>query len=598
MRTELRLLMAVGLMILVMVGVNILFPPLEPEPGAAGDAAGQVEDAPGGGIPGGLPGVPGGEPAGQGAAAGAPAPGGGVGGAGPPAAAQAPREEVVVETPLSRYAFQNYGAALVSAELLRFPSLSQGNGVVQIVPDSTLALENRLVVGRDTLRLSTLPFTVEPDGGLVLGEGDGPRTLTFRYENGGGFRVEVAYTFHPDSYVVDAEVRTEGVQRALLFTTLGRGIAFNEADSTQESRAMAWVGNHRSDGIRANPLSKVDAPRLVEGPFRWVAFKSRYFVSVLLPSESEAVEEPLLGGVLVDPDRVPDRAGISVAHPTALTGVTRYRVFLGPQEYATLQSLATDLEEVNPYGWRFFRPVIRPFVGIILWVLNFLHNTLSIGYGWVLILFGVLMRVLLWPLNQKAMRAQIRNMAVQPLMKEIQTRYKDNPERMQKEVLRLHKEHGFNPLGGCLPMLLPWPILIALFFVFQNTIEFRGVPFLWLPDLSAKDPLFILPVFLAVSMFLLQWITLRSMPESNPQMRVMLWFMPIGLGILFLQFPSGLNLYYAVMNIATIPQQVLIARERQRVKPLKASGGEPGPAKGGGGGGGGSGPPRKGRRKR
>ena len=93
----------------------------------------------------------------------------------------------------------------------------------------------------------------------------------------------------------------------------------------------------------------------------------------------------------------------------------------------------------------------------------------------MLVVFGVLMRVVLWPLNQKAMRAQLRNMAVQPLVQEIQTKHKDNPEKLQKEMMRLYKEHGFNPLAGCLPMLLPWPVLIALFFVFQNTIELRGV---------------------------------------------------------------------------------------------------------------------------
>jgi YidC/Oxa1 family membrane protein insertase len=190
------------------------------------------------------------------------------------------------------------------------------------------------------------------------------------------------------------------------------------------------------------------------------------------------------------------------------------------------------------------------------------------------VVFGVLMRVILWPLNQKAMRAQMRNMAVQPLVKEIQTKYKDNPERMQKEMMRLYKEYGFNPLAGCLPMLLPWPVLIALFFVFQNTIELRGVPFYWLPDLSAKDPLFILPVFLALSMFSLQWISMKSMPQSNPQMKMMMWFMPLFFGFIFMQFPSGLNLYYATANIATIPQQLLIARERKRVAargPVKLS---------------------------
>ena len=121
-------------------------------------------------------------------------------------------------------------------------------------------------------------------------------------------------------------------------------------------------------------------------------------------------------------------------------------------------------------------------------------------------------------------------------------------------------------------MLLPWPVLIALFFVFQNTIELRGVPFLWLPDLSAKDPYYLLPIFLAVSMFLLQWISLRSMPESNPQMRLMMWFMPLFFGFIFLNFPAGLNLYYAAMNLATIPQQVIVAQERKRVKPIKTGG--------------------------
>ena len=159
----------------------------------------------------------------------------------------------------------------------------------------------------------------------------------------------------------------------------------------------------------------------------------------------------------------------------------------------------------------------------------------------------------------------MRNMAVQPLLKEIQTKYKDNPERLQKEMMRLYKEHGFNPMAGCLPMLLPWPLLIALFFVFQNTIEFRGVSFLWIPDLSAPDPIFILPLFLGVSMFFLQWISMRSMPEVNPQMKMMLWIMPIMMVFIFFKLAAGLNLYYAVFNMASVPQQYWVAKEREKV---------------------------------
>ena len=185
----------------------------------------------------------------------------------------------------------------------------------------------------------------------------------------------------------------------------------------------------------------------------------------------------------------------------------------------------------------------------------------------MLVIFGVLMRVVLWPLNQKAMRAQLKNMAVQPLLQEIQTKYKDNPEKLQKEMLRLHKEHGFNPMAGCLPMLLPYPVLIALFFVFQNSIQFRGVPFLWLPDLSAPDPIYVLPVFMALSMFLMQFVTMRSLPQQqNSQMKMMMYFMPIMMLFIFFRLASGLNLYYATANIATIPQQIWIAKERKKVQ--------------------------------
>jgi YidC/Oxa1 family membrane protein insertase len=561
MKSEFRLLLAVGLMILVMVGTNILFPPLEPEPGAIGpdSAATEVEPSAGG-----LPEIQGMGPEAE------------VEQAAPeePAVEVVPRQEVVVESPLFRYTFDNYGAAATSVQLLQFESLAtEGGQPVELVPEGTRALQGWIVVGRDTLELTRLGFTAEPAGGLRIQEGDGPRTLTFRYSNGGAFGVEVAYTFRPDDYVVDVSTRVTGVDRPLLFTSLGEGLALNEADSGQEAAELAFVGYHVNEGIDDTRLDRVEERSLQEGPFRWVAFRSRYFVSVILPGMGED-QETFLGGLIATPSPMEYQAGVAVAHPVAVDGVTDYRVFMGPQVYATLQSLGEELEEVNPYGWAIFRPIWRPIVWGIRWLLNFLHDTLSIGYGWVLILFGVLMRVVLWPLNQKAMRSQMKNMAVQPLMKEIQTRYKDNPERMQKEMLKLHKEHGFNPLGGCLPMLIPFPVLIALFFVFRNTIELRGVPFLWLPDLAAKDPLYILPLALAVSMFLLQWISLRSMPESNPQMRIMMWFMPLFMGFIFLQFPSGLNLYYATANIATIPQQILIARERKKVKILKPKGEE------------------------
>jgi YidC/Oxa1 family membrane protein insertase len=196
-----------------------------------------------------------------------------------------------------------------------------------------------------------------------------------------------------------------------------------------------------------------------------------------------------------------------------------------------------------------------------------MHERLQLAYGWVLILFGVVVRILLWPLNQKAMESGIRMQAVAPHIKEIQERYKNDPERLQREMLRIYKEHKVNPFGGCLPMLLPMPVLLALFFVFANTIEFRGVPFLWLPDLSRHDPYYIIPVAMGLTMFGLSKVGQIGVPP-NPQTKMMLYFMPIMMTVLFLNFASGLNLYYAAQNLFSIPQQYMIAKRRLREAPV------------------------------
>jgi YidC/Oxa1 family membrane protein insertase len=563
MKTEVRFLLAIALMLVVLVGTNLLFPPVPQEeaqlPADTAAAAVPVQDSGG-------PRAPVLPPSGVGQArASDTAQSGSVA----PPAPQVEERTVVVESPLYRYAFSNIGARLVSAELPQFPALNRG-GVVNLIPDEVAGyLGQRLLVGSDTVDLTRVPFEVEPADGLDLSAGSGPRTLTFVYQHPStSFRFELEYEFRPESYQVVARGRVTGVERPLLITDLGQGLAYAEADSAGEARAMAYVDNHVQEGIRSTPLSRAK-PLVRDGPFLWAAFKSKFFVLALLAGDTEAaegVQPDYLGGLIVTTSPLPGRVDVAVTQTVHGDGAFGYRLFMGPQEYARLSSLGEDMQEVNPYGWKFFRPIVRPFVSIVIAILTFLHHQLRLGYGWVLILFGVLMRVVLWPLNQKAMRAQLKNMAVQPMMQEIQAKHKDNPERLQKEMMKLYKEHGYNPLAGCLPMLLPWPILIALFFVFQNTIELRGVPFLWLPDLSAPDPLYILPIFMSLSVFAMQWITTRSLPQQNSQMKMMMYFMPIMMLFIFFRLASGLNLYYATANIATIPQQIWIANERKKMR--------------------------------
>jgi YidC/Oxa1 family membrane protein insertase len=220
---------------------------------------------------------------------------------------------------------------------------------------------------------------------------------------------------------------------------------------------------------------------------------------------------------------------------------------------------------VNPYGgW--MHGFVQPFATIVMRILLWIKRTTQLNYGWVLVIFGVMVRLLIWPLNQSAMRSSIRMQRLQPQLQEIQKKYRNDPERQREALMKLYQEHGMNPFApilGCLPMLLPMPVLFALYWVFQNTIEFRGVSFLWLPDLALKDPYYITPLLMGLSMLLLSWIGMKSAPQT-PQTKMIGYMMPAMMTVLFWNFASGLNLYYGVQNLVALPQQWLLTRERAK----------------------------------
>ena len=546
MKTGLRFLLAMFLMLLVIIVTNRLFPPIVPEPPAQTEPteAGRDEAVPEPGLV---------EPRRE--------EGGLLGGG------DERRESLVtVETPLYTITFTNRGAAARSIQLTGHQSFARG-GPVELVPDGAQILAGTWQVGTDQVDLTRVAYEISPADGIRLGQGAGPRTLTFRYEHPTQpFASEIRYTFSADSYLVTVEGQLPAEERAALFVDLGVGIAINELKEADDRRMMAFSGNHVNEGVRARPLGKVREPEIMDGPLRWAAVKSKYFVEAILPGTGTG-EDDFLAGVWAEPVAERDRAAIRVGMPMGADGSYAYRAYLGPIEPELLVGVGDDLQEVNPVGWAFLRPIVRPFVGAIHWTVNVLHDRFMLGYGWVLIVIGIMVRVLLWPLNQKAMRSQIKMQAVAPLAQELRKKYPDDPQKVNQETMKLYKEHGVNPLGGCVPLLIPWPVLIALFFVFQNTIQLRGVSFMWLPDLSAPDPLYILPLFLGASMFLVQWIGMRASAAANPQMKMMMYILPVFMTFIFWRFASGLNLYYATFNLATIPQQILIARERRKAQP-------------------------------
>ncbi|UCC84904.1 MAG: membrane protein insertase YidC [Gemmatimonadota bacterium] len=560
MDTEKRLVLAIVLMLATVFAVNLLFPPARPpQPEVGPDTAvaqqevtpPTVERVP---QPE-LPEMVQEEPAVRALA---------------PAAEPVEEDTAWVTGPLYRLGFAQRGARLASAEMLQFESLADETKgePVQLVPAGTENfLSHQWVIGDDTVDLRGVHFEFQTRE-LQLAEGGAARPLRLTYQHPRSpFRVELTYTFHPDSFTVHLEGRLGGVPGTGWWQLgLGAGLQSNEWNPEQDYRAnLAFVGGG-PEGVQSLKIGDVEPGEraTLDGPFDWVAVRTKYFVAALaLPLEMAS--EARFGGLMIAGSPDPYRAQGIASFPVSRDGGFRYHVYIGPQDPGKLAAAGPELDRVVPYGYKWLQPILRPLAAAITAILVWSHNVLGLGYGWVLILFGIGIRVVLFPLYQKSMRSQMAMMRVQPLMKEIQEKYKNDPQKLQQEMMKVYKEEKVNPLGGCLPMLLPFPILIALFFVFRDTIEFRGVPFLWLPDLSQADPLYIIPVLMGLSLFLMQWLGQRSMPSVNPQMKMMMWIMPVMLVVLFLKFASGLNLYYATMNLASIPQQLYLNKERRKM---------------------------------
>ncbi len=479
-------------------------------------------------------------------------------------------DTVTAASPIYDYGISAAGGSIVRARLLRYESFTRP-GPVDLVPAAAPDLvDYGLQIGDQVLDLRTLAFDHDARS-FELDAAEAPRTVHFVHTDAErGLEIRIDYTFRPDDYLLDVNGQVSGLgdDPGTLLLRMGPRLSVNEADTLEDIHSLAYVVDARRAGITSVPFRKVEGRQIQEGPLYWAALKNKYFLGALI---AECGDEggTCFGGTIAEPvvgNGAPAGVRITTTLPLSRSGTFAYSIYLGPQEYNRLAAIGHDLQDVNPWGFKVFRPILRPLSHLIVWTISALHDVLHLGYGWVLIVFGFLLQVVLWPLYARATRSQLKNMELQPVMQEIQKKYKDDQEKLQKEMMRLYKEEGFNPLGGCLPMLIPYPVLITLFFVFRSTIEFRGVDFLWLPDLSRPDPLFILPIILALSMFVLQYLSYRSTPTANAQMKVMMWVMPAFIAFFFFKLPAGLNLYYAASNIASVPRQVQIMRERKRVQ--------------------------------
>ncbi len=311
----------------------------------------------------------------------------------------------------------------------------------------------------------------------------------------------------------------------------------------------------------AEKFQKLDFDDIDEGKAKhvtkadsgWIAIVQHYFVSAFLPKDGVARE---IYTKKVDNNlfAVGNILPVGTVAPGATASMDT-RLYSGPQESATLEKLAPGLDLVKDYGW--LTIVAKP----IFWLMDQIHKVLG-NWGWTIIVLTILIKLAFFPLSAASYRSMAKMKTVTPKMQAIRERHKSDPQKMNQAMMELYKTEKINPLGGCLPIVVQIPVFIALYWVLLASVEMRNAPWLgWIQDLASPDPWFILPVVMAISMFI--QTKLNPTPPDPIQAKVMM-FMPIIFSVMFFFFPAGLVLYWVVNNILSIAQQWVITRKIEK----------------------------------
>ncbi|MCX6179869.1 MAG: membrane protein insertase YidC [Chlorobiales bacterium] len=383
--------------------------------------------------------------------------------------------------------------------------------------------------------------------------------------------IDITYLFGGNSYKVDYDVKLTGFGNALAGNEYqlqwDGGLAYSEKnrqDESQSAIATAYLGG---SVVKLAASKENQAYREEQsGEAKWVAVRNKYFVAALMPQGRTE-------GIFMDGKRKPgDFADYVVALkmgvPSAGNVVdNRFSIYMGPLDYNIVKAQKADLEKIMDFGWDW---LTRPFAEyIILPVFSWL-NTFIGNYGLIIIIFALLIKLVTYPLSMASTKSMKKMSALQPALKELQEKYKDNPAKLQGELGRIYKEAGVNPLGGCLPVLLQMPLLYAMFYVFRSSIQLRQQGLLWVKDLSIPDsildfgfsiPMYgdhiaVFPILMAVTVFVQQKITPTA--QTNEQMKVMVYMFPAMMLLFFNNMPAGLGLYYLMFNVFSVAQQFYI----------------------------------------
>ena len=458
-------------------------------------------------------------------------------------------ERIVVETDLYRAEFTNRGGMLRSWRLLRFDD-PVGQPVELVLGSRELGL----LVEHDEIResLDDVLFesrrTSSPDGGT---------RLVFTARRGDGITVEKTFDLPADDYHAALDVRLSGFPAGSGYRlTWEGGIPRAEANHKQYDQAAGTIVQLGKDKETLRPGKfKNESRRELEGNVLWAGVRNKYFMAVMIPPAETSSRVTALGS------NEAKTTGAEIIMPmTGGAAQHRFGLWLGPMDYESLKAAGSNLENAVDLGWKFFRPLSKLLLAVMEWMYTFLPN-----YGWIILIISVVTKVAFYPLTKSSLRSMRAMQRLQPEMTAMRERYKDDPQKQQQAMMALYKEHGVNPVGGCLPIVVQMPVFVALYGVLNNDIAMRGAEWIgWINDLSSPDTIatvggfaiHLLPLVLTGFTLLQQVLT----PQGDPRQKMMGYMMPMVTLFIFYGFPSGLNLYWTVNSVLTVGQQWWIHR--------------------------------------
>ena len=414
-------------------------------------------------------------------------------------------------------------------------------------------------------------FTTNKTPGTVFLKENESYSIDFNLTINGDL-IKKTYTFYGNSYHFDVAVHFSNPAKTLLNRQYQfgwkNGLPSTESyksDDNNYNQVYVYMGEELESYSVSDP-GKGEAVTL-SGKADWAAVRTKYFLGSIsnINGNSDAVYYSGEGIQREDYVQRLYNVGFDLQYERNTSDTLR--IYLGPLDIHELEQYKNNLETlIMNNGW--YERVFRFFSLLVLKILELLNMVIP-NYGVVIIVFSILIKLLVYPLTRKSYTSMKEMQRINPLIAELKEKYKGDPQRLNKETMKLYKEHGVNPLGGCLPTLIQMPLLISLFIVFRSTIQLRGAMFIpgWVTDLSRPDTLFmlpfslpmygnefnLLPILMAVTM-----IFQSKMTMQDPKQKAMVYLMPVFMLLLFNRFPSGLNLYYTLFNLLTIIQQKFI----------------------------------------